>query len=173
MSKRRVITDRAYAHFVTFSCHKRRQLLQPDRTKKIVMAALDEEIRRHEGCCIGFVIMPDHVHAMIWLPESQAISSFMDRWKERSSKRIQAYYKQHFATYWSKLEDNHVWQARYYDFNIESSSKVEEKLAYMHANPVRAGLAPRPEDWPYSSARYYSLSTSVGVKISSPAGAFE
>ena len=33
-----------------------------------------------------------------------------------------------------------MWQRRYYDFKIYSESKLDEKLQYMHLNPVRAGL---------------------------------
>ena len=47
------------------------------------------------------------------------------------------------------------WQTRYYDFNVWSGRKRIEKLNYMHVNPVKRGLAARPEDWPWSSFRHY------------------
>ena len=58
-----------------------------------------------------------------------------------------------------------VWQSGYYDFNLFTERKVEEKLAYMHQNPVRAGLVAKPEDWPWSSAGYYATGRSVGVPV--------
>ena len=58
--------------------------------------------------------------------------------------------------------------ACYYDFNLYSQKKTEEKLAYMHANPVRAGLVGHPCDWPWSSARYYDLGQTVGVPVGWP-----
>ena len=37
-------------------------------------------------------------------------------------------------------EQPHVWQRRFYDFNIWSQRKRVEKLRYMHRNPVKDGL---------------------------------
>ncbi len=174
MVKRRIIPDRPFAHFITFSCFKRRQFLQADRCKRIVTAILDEEVRRREGCCIGFVIMPNHVHALVWFSDPQATSLFMNKWKDRSSHRIQSFYEANLPNYWSQVrEDRQLWQTRYHDYMIDSTQKIEEKLDYMHANPVRSGLVPHPDDWPYSSARHYSLAKSVGVTISAPEGAFD
>ncbi len=173
MTKRRIYTDRAYAHFVTFSCFKRRRLLQAGRSKKIMIAMLGEELGKHDGCCIGFVMMPNHVHALVWFPDPRAVSPFMNKWKDRSSRSIQTLYRDHFPNYWSKVgQERRVWQARYYDFNVDSPEKVQEKLDYMHSNPVRAELVARPEDWPFSSARHYLSGKSVGVTISAPEGAF-
>jgi hypothetical protein len=47
------------------------------------------------------------------------------------------------------------WQARYYDFNVFSEEKRLEKLGYMHWNPMKRGLVDRPEDWRWSSCRFY------------------
>jgi len=38
------------------------------------------------------------------------------------------------------------WQARYYDFNVHNPEKRDEKLHYMHWNPVRRGLVDKAED---------------------------
>jgi len=51
---------------------------------------------------------------------------------------------------------NHVWQRRFYDFNLWSQRKEAEKLRYMHRNPVERGLVERPEDWRWSSFRAYA-----------------
>src|SRR4051812_17077316 len=58
-----------------------------------------------------------------------------------------------------------VWQHRFYDFNLFTPRKIEEKLDYMHLNPVRAELVRHPWDWPWSSARYYIQGRSVGVPV--------
>ena len=53
-----------------------------------------------------------------------------------------------------------VWNRRGYDMNIWSEKKIQEKLNYMHNNPVRRGLVAQPGDWPWSSWRYYYLNDS-------------
>jgi len=52
------------------------------------------------------------------------------------------------------------WQARFYDFNAYSHEKKNEKLDYMHANPVNRGLVRHPQDWPWSSWAFYCRSES-------------
>jgi putative transposase len=41
--------------------------------------------------------------------------------------------------------------------NIWSERKKLEKLDYMHGNPVKRRLAASPEQWPWSSFRFYYL----------------
>ena len=48
------------------------------------------------------------------------------------------------------------WQKRFYDFNVYSESKRQEKLEYMHRNPVTRGLVKDPKDWVWSSYSSYS-----------------
>lgn len=40
-----------------------------------------------------------------------------------------------------------------------------EKLEYIHMNPVRAGLAEKTVDWPWSSSRQHLPGRSVGVPV--------
>jgi putative transposase len=49
----------------------------------------------------------------------------------------------------------HVWQARFYDFNVWTERKRVEKLRYRHRNPVKRGLVAEPQQWPWSSFRDY------------------
>src|SRR5437660_11239839 len=111
--------------------------------------------------------MPDHVHAVVWFLEENQISIFMNKWKDVSSIRIAAAYQKHFPKYWATVDEKqHVWQRKYYGFNIQSHARIEEKVIYMHNNPVRAGLVKDPCDWPRSSARYWLLGKPVGISLS-------
>jgi putative transposase len=58
-----------------------------------------------------------------------------------------------------------LWHRRYYDFNVFTHNKHVEKLKYMHRNPVRRGLVERPEEWRWSSYRYYFLGEVGPVEI--------
>ncbi len=141
MHTRRIHGEGTYVHYVTFSCFKRRKLLTPDVCKRIVNGTLGSQLNRQNGICLGFVVMLDHVHAMIWFPDEHQISLCLNSWKELTSKQIASVYSRQFPNYGSKLETRGcVWQDRYYDFNIHSDEKMHEKPEYMHNNPVRAGL---------------------------------
>jgi putative transposase len=134
-----------------------------------VIGSLGSQLKSQNARCLGFVVMHDHVHAMIWFPDENQISLCLHKWKELSSKQIAGAYSRCFQTYWAGLEDREtVWQPRYYDFNVFSERKMHEKLEYMHNNPVRAGLVKESCDWPWSSARYWLQGKSVGIVLSWP-----
>lgn len=58
-----------------------------------------------------------------------------------------------------------IWQPSFYDFNIYSDKKLEEKMNYIHWNPVRAGLCENPEDWPWSSYNFYKAGKRGKIRI--------
>jgi putative transposase len=90
----------------------------------------------------------------------------MKQWKQRSSVQIKRFLSEAMTGYAGSFDlAEPVWQPRYYDFNLYSTRKFEEKLTYMHQNPVRAGLVERPCDWIWSSARYYEQGQGVGVPV--------
>ncbi len=111
--------------------------------------------------------MSNHVHALIWFPQVNQLSKFMHEWKRLSSFYIRTWYRESAPNYSAEFgEGDRFWQPKYYPFEIYNRHKVEEKLNYMHQNPVRAGLVERPEDYWWSSARWYIQQKSVGVPIS-------
>ena len=64
--ERKVYDGEGHAHFITFSCYKRPRLFDDDHAKGIVIHFLSDELRKTNGSCIGFVTMPDHVHALLY-----------------------------------------------------------------------------------------------------------
>ncbi len=59
----------------------------------------------------------------------------------------------------------HIWQKRFYDFNVWSNRKHVEKLRYMHRNPVKRGLVESPELWRWSSYCAYAFGEAGPVKV--------
>ena len=88
MNRRTIYDQELFAHFVTFSCYRRRRILDHDQPKRIVLGMLGDQLRRQDATCVGFVVMPDHVHAVVWFPETGQLSRFVHGWKRRSSYEI-------------------------------------------------------------------------------------
>jgi putative transposase len=163
---RRIYDSEGHAQFVTFSCYRRRRLLDDDQCKRIVIGTLGAELTKRDGVCIGFVIMPDHVHALVWFPQPDQLSQFMQAWKQRTSIQLRRVLKTQLSNYGDSIgAAEPIWQPKNYAFNVWSESKVHEKLTYMHENPVRAGLVERAVDWRWSSARWYADRRPVGLPI--------
>jgi REP element-mobilizing transposase RayT len=80
------------------------------------------------------------------------------RKKERADARQRAL----FADATSRTP---FWQARFYDFNVWTTHKRVEKLRYMHRNPVKRDLVISPEQWRWSSYRFYLLDEAGPVRV--------
>jgi putative transposase len=127
---------------------------------------LNQQLDDFAATCVGFVIMPNHVHVVTWFPQVGQLSKFMHEWKRLSSYYIRDWYRREAGNYCERFgEGNRFWQAKYYAFEIYKPAKLEEKLRYMHDNPVRAGLVQRAVDWKWSSAPWYELGRSCGVPV--------
>jgi putative transposase len=70
----------------------------------------------------------------------------------------------HFSRF-SSSGPQHIWQKRFYDFNVWTEDKRIEKLRYLHRNPVHRGLAASPELWRWSSFRAYFLGEAGQVRV--------
>jgi putative transposase len=139
-------------HFVTFSCSGRRPFLATPSARNIFEQSLETMRIRYRFVILGYVVMPEHVHLLVSEPESMALS-----------KAIQAL-KLSVAV---QQKERPFWQARYYDFNVFTDRKRVEKLKYMHRNPVARGLVAKPDAWPWSSFRHYSVGEIGTVRIES------
>lgn len=166
MDGRQIIDDRLSADFVTFSVERRRRLLDHDHPKRISPGVLNHQLESFNATCVGFVIKPNHVHALIWFPAVRQLSRFIHGWKRMSSFEIRKWYRAEAPDYCQAFgEGNRLWQPKYYAFEISSETKQEEKLHYLHLNPVRAGLVNQATDWKWSSAGLYECQRTVGVPI--------
>jgi putative transposase len=166
MGRQKILHIPGHRHFVTFGTYRRRRFLDSDRTRDIVVEVLQKCLHVHGANCAGFVVMPDHVHALLFGDENFNISSFIQVWKKTSSYRIKQFYRREFPHYLNSLpEKSPIWESGFYDFNVDTDEKQNEKLDYMHHNPVAAKLTETHVLWKWSSARFYELDEPVGVTI--------
>ena len=101
---------------------------------------------------LGYVVMPEHFHLLVSEPEKGDPSVVMQALKLGFARRLLPTPRSHHG----HTEPAHVWQRRFYDYNVRSQHKRLEKLRYIHRNPVRRGLVESPEQWGWSSFRDYA-----------------
>ena len=86
-----------------------------------------------------YVIMPDHLHLFAaFTPVSPSISEWVKGLKRALVEELKRTGAR--APYWQKGFFDHV---------LKSEESYGQKWSYVRDNPVRAGLVPRAEDWPY------------------------
>jgi putative transposase len=82
--------------------------------------------------CELFLLMPDHLHALIVFPRESGMSLTLRDWKRGTAL----------------FQDVH-WQENYFDHRIRNEEEAREKWDYIRRNPVVKGLCAREDDWPW------------------------
>jgi len=155
-------------HFITCSCYRRQPMLGTTRRRDLFLTVLEQVRRRYGFVVVGYVIMPEHIHLLIGEPEKKNPSTVMQAIKLGFARRVLAQAKRRSNPSQARLFDpipQHVWQKRFYDFNVWTEKKRVEKLRYMHRNPVKRGLVASPELWRWSSFRAYLLGETGSVSV--------
>jgi putative transposase len=156
-------------HFITCSCYRRAPLLGTARARDCFLTILSEVRERYDFALLGYVVMPEHIHLLISEPRVGTPSTVMQVLKQCVSRAMRRKRRRRRAPsgqmrLWDETPLHgphlkryaHFWQARFYDFNVWSEKKKNEKMSYMHFNPVKRGLVGHPKEWWWSSHRFYS-----------------
>jgi putative transposase len=151
-----------HAHDLTFSCYRRLPLLSRDRTRQWLMDAIESARNKQEYAVLAFVIMPEHVHIIVYpFKQQYDIACFLKSIKQSVSRKAHTWLVNHDRQWLEKLTVSghgnfRFWQAGGgYDRNIDSRSTLLRIIDYIHQNPVRRGLAEKAMDFPWSSASWY------------------
>lgn len=134
------------------------------RDKEIAKIVVDAwkyfDARRYD--LVAYVVMPNHVHVLIKTHEGFPLSGVVHSWKSFTAHEINKHLK--------GLEicgrdahgpgdkhvkggpDTNVWQNDYFDRFIRDERHFVQAIAYIHENPVKAGLCRHASEWPWSSA---------------------
>jgi type I restriction enzyme R subunit len=129
--------------------------------RHLVDVALAAAVQRSLGHFAGdrydllaWVVMPSHYH-WVFRPRDEWVAS-LGREVERRSPRERI---QHSVHLYSARECNRLrngtgsfWQRESYDHCVRDGGELDRIIAYVHANPVKAGIVARVEEYPFSSA---------------------
>jgi putative transposase len=92
---------------------------------------------------LGYCLMPNHWHLVLWPKEDGDLSEFM-RWLTNTHVRR---YHQHYHSY----GQGHIYQGRFKSFPVQHDLHLLTLLRYVEANPLRAKMVSHAEDWRWSS----------------------
>ena len=149
-------------HCLTFSCFRRQPLFRGQRAPAWFCEVLDAARRKEPFDLWAWVIMPEHVHVVLWPHPGSRIGRVLRFLKRPLTDRAIVWVRANAPDFLPRLAathadgtvSHHFWQAGGgYDRNLRSVSEVHEKITYIHHNPVHRGLVDHPRDWPWSSWR--------------------
>ena len=91
--------------------------------------------------------MPDHWHALIWPQYPLMLWQVLHGARKIMTLRFHA----------RRGSRGPLWQHQFWDRLVRDGREFNERLEYMHLNPVKKGLVKRPEDWRWSSYNNFAL----------------
>jgi len=135
--------------------------------------------RENKGLSLyGFVIMPNHIHLIAYADNrlegvirdfkrftASTINSLL---REDGRLSILEWLRKNTSDRRREKGELGFWQPGFHPKALFSEDVFEQKLRYVHENPVRKGLVRRPEDWWYSSAGEYEGATDVCLHVDFP-----
>lgn len=145
-------------------------LADPEIAEMVQASLLHFDSQRYR--LIAWVVMPNHVHNLVEPLNGWSIARIVASWKKFTARTIcdhlRAYpgnanlpigaLRRGASKHTHAIQENGVprpvWHREYWDRYIRNAKHFSQAVAYIHENPVKAGLVPKPEDWQWSSARF-------------------
>jgi len=169
------IHDDASVYFVTYSVVSWLPVFVTEPACRIVTDSL-AFCHAHKGLRVNaYVIMPTHMHAILFdhAHDSRRLTAALDAFRRYTGRALADYCANHQPrVFIEALREaagadrlRRFWQPTRHPIAIRSARFWQQKLDYIHGNPVRKGLVRYPEDWRFSSARYYATGNDDGEDV--------
>lgn len=157
-------------YFITFSVVKWVDVFTRDIYRKIMLDSF-RYCQKEKGLVIhAYVIMSNHLHMIISKKGKNLLESIMRDMKKFTSDNIINAIKNNpsesrknwmielFKEEGCKNSNNKIsqfWQQDNHPIELTSNKMMDQKLDYIHNNPVKQGFVKRAEDYPWSSMSDY------------------
>jgi putative transposase len=156
-----VITE--YPQFFTATNLEWKRLLKPDKYKDIIIESLRFLVKEKRIILYAFVIMENHFH-LIWqmqagIKPADVQRDFLKYTAQKIKKDLQINHPTVLSHFKVKTKDRQYqfWERNALSIELSTEKVFQQKLNYIHNNPVMAGLCVLPEQYRYSSASLYEL----------------
>ena len=116
----------------------------------VLRAAVAQVKNKYPFVIHGWVVLPDHLHCIIELPEGD--QNFAVRWrliKILFSKGLPV--DEYRSAVRIHRNERGIWQRRYWEHLIRDQRDFENHMNYIHNNPVKHGLVNNVCEWPFST----------------------
>jgi len=163
-------------YYVTFTVVEWLPVFIDESACKIITDSLNFCIKNKSLGVNAYVIMPTHLHAIVFDVEFNAerLKHTLDDMRKFTGRQLLDYSAKHFPkcfgaefqAHAGKDRERRFWQPTQHPVGIVSGGFWKQKIDYLHDNPCRKGLVLRPEDWRFSSARYWLTREKNDVQLS-------
>jgi putative transposase len=132
-------------YFVTASTVNKAHILSSDEHFKLWASIFKGLIAEFKVKLTAWVVLPNHYHFLFLPQRGSDVGVFMKRFNGRTSYELNSLDKIRGRTGWYS----------YWDICIRGERDFWTRFNYIHYNPVKHGYVQKPENWYFSSYRYY------------------
>lgn len=170
MSRKYKFYNKEGLYFVSFATVYWMDVSVRDEYFQVLIESLDY-CRKQKGMEIYcYCLMPSHVH-LIFRAQASNPGDLLRDFKRHTSKRLQTEIEnssRESRREWmlwmmdkagksnSNISKRQFWQQHNKPIELWTPEVIDQKVEYIHMNPVEAGFVDEPEYWRYSSAVNYS-----------------
>ena len=144
MSNYRRIHQPGGCWFFTVVTYQRQPWFKDLPNIQVLREALAQVRRKRAFAIDAMVVLPDHLHCVLRLPEGD--SDFSGRWRE-----IKKYVTNSLDVRRNHRGEGMVWQRRFWEHLIRDEDDWRRHMDYVHYNPVKHGYVNSPAQWRWSS----------------------
>ena len=149
--------------FFTATVLNWKHILKPDKYKDIIIESFKFLVNKNRVRIFAFVIMSNHYHTVWRINENLEKSDFQrDSMKftgQTILRDLKSYHKEIHNSMYVGAKDRkyQFWERNPLSVPLYSQKVVEQKINYIHGNPIKPkwNLAAEPQDYKYSSAGFY------------------
>ena len=150
-------------YFFTATILQWKHLLKKDEYKKIIIECLQFLYSKDKIRVYAFVIMPNHIHLVWKILNDNNYSDIQRDFLKFTARKIISDLKinqpdvlKNFYV-GAKDREYQIWERNPLSIEIISQNVAEQKINYIHKNPLaeKWRLADEPQKYKYSSAKYY------------------
>ncbi|MEL7147719.1 MAG: transposase [Bacteroidota bacterium] len=179
MGRKYAIRDQEQFHFVTFTVVNWIDIFIRNEYKDIFVESVSY-CQREKGLLVGaWCIMTSHVHMIVSSDGTMPLQDIIRDLKSYTSRHIRKSIEGNLLESrreWllgtmgylgkrnKKNKDFQLWQQHYHPIELSCNEILDQRLTYVHENPVAAGFVNEVSDWIYSSAGDYEGRTGM-IKI--------
>lgn len=164
------IRNQQAIHFITFAVVEWIDVFTRQQYRDILVDSLDYCIREKGLKLHAWVIMSNHVHFIVSTKEGKKLSDILRDFKKFTSVKIIEEIKNNLqesrkewmlAIFKVKGKENsrnttfQFWRQDNQPIELTDNNMIDQRLDYIHNNPVQAGIVEKAEDYLYSSAKDY------------------
>jgi putative transposase len=151
-----------WPQFFTATILNWQHVLKEDYYKNIIVESLQFCVKQNKVKLYAFVIMSNHIH-LVWQQKPPTTKvKLQHSVMTFTAQKIKAGLEKHNPTLLenfkvdAKDREYQIWERNPLTIELFSPKVFQQKIDYVHLNPVRAGLCANAEDYFYSSAKFYA-----------------